>query len=183
MRCRPKPVASAASRRRPGRDGEHGVAPARPHLFEGPDHTGVVKVKSAVFQEDSGSLAFVFQPPGQCPGRGEGVDEAARRVNLEHLARLLAVARHVERESVSHHRGDLPLGPPQFHQLGFGQHPPHLRRWRRHELVHPDRREPGRVRHSSSSATSASRRSRVRQNFSNGCSHSPSSASGSAVRW
>jgi hypothetical protein len=118
------------------------VAPSRAHTLERLRHAAVVYIKSAVFQEHSCAIAFGFQPPSQCPGGGECVDEQVRRVDLEHRARLLAVARHVESELVAHHRGHLALGPPQLQQRGFGQESPHRSRWLRHELIHPDRREP-----------------------------------------
>jgi len=65
--------------------------------------------------------ALGLEAPSQGPRRREGIDEPVRRIDLEHLARLLAVPGHVEGELVANHRSHLTVGPPESHQLGFGQ--------------------------------------------------------------
>ena len=113
---------------RPCRAGENDVAPPGSHAIECVGHPFVVEVKAGVLQKHLGTSAFRLKPPGQRPRRGEGVDEAVGWIHLEHLAGLLAVAGHVEGELVANNRGHLALGPPESHQLRFGQQPPHFRR-------------------------------------------------------
>ena len=119
--------------------GENDVTPPGSHAIERVGHPFVVQVKAALLQKHPGTRAFRLKPPGKGPGGGEGVDEAAGWIHLEHLAGLLAVARHVNGELVTNHRRHPTLGPPESHQLGLGQQPPHFRRRSRHKLVHSER--------------------------------------------